>query len=266
MRTVQRRGGLVAVALAAALAVAGCSSTGGSATKTVTQTVTAPATATDQSGTSSAGGSITVVNPSAVTTPADGGAGVTVAPPSGTGATGDAASTTTAAPTSSTTMTTPDGPEARAAARALATGCSAVLSATNIAKALGKALSAESLRVVDVANPDNNMTARTKCYYATSDIAAARPLVVALASYTDADAAEQQLRVTVDSERAAGAKGSALDAGGHSTSILLRDGGLAVARVGAVTVSIAIAKGVIPDSALRGALIVAMRTVVSHIR
>lgn len=284
MRTDQRRWGLAAIGAVAALVVglvAGCSSPDTGTAVTVTQTVTAPASgafgsvgASGSGGaasTSSGGGSITVVNPNPATTPADGGAGVTVDAPSGAsqtpGAPGDTAGQTPATTAPSTTaMTTPTGPEAKAAARALATSCTHILSATNIATALGKALSPDNLRVVDVANPDNQMTARTKCYYGTTDIAAARPVVVALASYMDADAAEKQLRVTVDAERAAGAQGSALDAGGHPASILLRDGGLAVARVGAVTVSVAIAKGVIADSALRGALIVAMRTVVSHIR
>jgi hypothetical protein len=150
----------------------------------------------------------------------------------------------------------------------VAAQCPTVLSASDIAAALGKSLSAQTIRVEDVANPDNKMTARTKCYYGTADIGASRPLVVAVAGFTDADAAAQQRDVTLASEKAAGAKVSNSDigSGDGEIKIMLRDGGLAVTQVGAATVSIAIGRGVIADSALRSALTLLTRAVINHVQ
>ena len=124
------------------------------------------------------------------------------------------------------------------------------------------------LRVQDTANADNQMTARAKCYYGTSDLAVARPLVVAIASFADEAAAQKQFNVTVQSETAAGAKASVTDANtsGQKIAVLLRDGGLAITHTGSVTISIAIASGVIADSALESALTLLMRSALGHVQ
>jgi hypothetical protein len=145
--------------------------------------------------------------------------------------------------------------------------CTTVLSAADISRALGKSLDPALIRVEDVANPVNKMTARAKCYYGTDDIGVARPVVVAIAAFADADAAAQQLDVTLQSEQAAGAKTSKTDVkpGDGRIKVMLRDGGLAVTQVGAATVSIAIDKGIVADSALRSALTLLTRSVLQHV-
>jgi hypothetical protein len=145
--------------------------------------------------------------------------------------------------------------------------CTTVLSAADISRALGKSLDPALIRVEDVANSDNKMTARAKCYYGTDDIGVARPVVVAIAAFADADAASQQLDVTLQFEQAAGAKTSKTDVkpGDGRIKVMLRDGGLAVTQVGAATVSIAIDKGIVADSALRSALTLLTRSVLQHV-
>lgn len=281
-------------------AVVGCGSSGGQTPVTLTETVTvssgsgsgSASGAAGQTGTPGAGGDsgtsttagapITVVDPSAVGS--GGGSGADTAS-SGTAASGagqqpsadnpdgtqgtdnpSEAPATTAVTTTSTPATT--SPESRAAARMVAARCSTMLSASDIAGALGKSLGSTTIRVEDVANPDNKMTARTKCYYGTADIGAARPLVVAIAGFTDADAAGRQRDVTLQSEKAAGAKTSNADlgSGDGQIKIMLRDGGLAVTQAGAATISIAIDRGVVADSALRSALTLLTRSVLNHVQ
>lgn len=279
-----RRGpvAVVAAALTVIGTVAGCGTSGGDTPVTRTQTVTvaqgsdtvavtgAPTASTGESGGS--GAPITVVGPDtgatdtgATDTGATGGSGTsaaaeTSAPATTTSATAPATTTSSIAPTTAS-------PEARAAARMLAASCTTVLGAGDISRALGKSLDPAIIRVEDVANPDNKMTARAKCYYGTSDIGVARPLVVAIAAFADVDAAERQLDLTLQSEQAAGAKTSKTDVkpGDGRIKVMLRDGGLAVTQAGAATVSIAIDKGVIADSALRSALTVLTRSVLSHV-
>lgn len=259
--------GLPVVAVAMAV-LAGCGSGGGAAT-TITQTVTASPTTiavgtapagAGGSGAPTSGGAITVVGPS--------GAAQTTEP-----ASGDAGATTPTATTATTTSAPPTtlSPEAAAASALLGTSCGAVLFTSDLAAALGKApaakLGSAQLRVVDVANPANHMTGRTKCYYGTEDLATARPVVVAIAAYSDAESAAGQLSVTVASEREAGAAASTTDgaAAGQKIQVLVRDGGFAITQVGAATVSIAIARGVIGESAMKSALTLAMRSALGHL-
>jgi hypothetical protein len=275
-------------------AIAGCGSSGGNAPVTLTETVTV-SSAADAGGTGAAGGSsvsdtsgapITVVNPSAAdaggssgaettgtdTASSSGPASETGEQPSATGSEGtqdiDDPFQTGSTAAATTTTSVPDSPETRAAARMVKAQCPTVLSASDIGRALGTSLAAQTIRVEDVANPDNKMTARTKCYYGTADIGAARPLVVAIASFSDVDAAEQQRNVTLASEKAAGAKVSNADigSGDGEIKIMLRQGGLAVTQVGAATVSVAIDHGVVADSALRSALTVLTRSVIKHVQ
>ncbi len=295
MRESRARWGRIAAGVAALTVmatVAGCSAADGGAPTTRTETVTVSAGAgpasgssgvTADSGTSdSSGAPITVVDPNAVTTGSGSGAGTTSseAAVSGTGqqppatgssaaqGTGDPSGTSTSPTTSASTVPVVDTPESRAATRMVAAQCPTVLSPRDITGGLGKSLPAQTIRVEDVANPDNKMTARTKCYYGTGDIGASRPLVVAVASFPDADAAAQQRDVTLASEKAAGAKVSNSDigVGDGEIKIMVRDGGLAVTQVGAATVSIAIDHGVIAPSALRSALTLLTRAVISHVR
>jgi hypothetical protein len=278
MRKSRARRGLVAVAAAALTVigtVTGCGTSGGDAPVTLTKTVTveggsdAVQVTGTQAGTGSttetSGAPITVVGPDTAgsgTSSSEGGADAPTT--TGSPGTSDAKS---AAPTTSSTAPTTVGPEARAATRMLAAQCTTVLGAGDIAAALGKSLDPAMIRVEDVANPDNKMTGRAKCYFGTSDIGAARPLVVAIAAFADADAAAQQLNVTLQSEQAAGAKTSKTDVkpGDGRIKVMLRDGGLAVTQAGAATVSIAIDKSVISDSALRSALTLLTRSVLKHV-
>lgn len=283
MREIRGRWGLAVAA--AVLLVAGCGSSGGAA-QTITQTVTAaPVTAVSgntsggaaagQSG-AQTGAAITVVDPNAVQTApgatpgaspkASGDATGTKAPGGSAGATPASSATAVVTATTSSTAPTTMDKAARAAARKVGTSCDALLFASDISSALGKKLAAKVLRVDDTANPDNQMTARAKCYYGTDNLAVARPLVVAIASYSDEAAAQRQLKITVQSESAAGAKASTTDANtsGQKIEILLRDGGLAIAQTGSVTVSVAVAKGVVADSALKSALTLLMRSALKH--
>jgi hypothetical protein len=273
--------------------VAAGSAADDNAAQTTTETVTvtaAPGAGSESAGdssssgpdlSSSSGAPITVIDPNAgasgegsgtATASSEALASATGQPPGPTGAgetqdVGDA-SRTGGSSAAATTTAAPDNAQTRAAKRMVAAQCPTVLSARDIAGALGKSLPAQTIRVEDVANPDNKMTARTKCYYGTSDIGAARPLVVAIASFADTDAAAQQRDVTLSSEKAAGAKVSNSDVvpGDGEIKIMIRNGGLAVTQVGAATVSIAVADGVIGDPALRSALTLLTRSVISHVR
>lgn len=274
MRRSRARRGLVAVAAALTVMgmVASCSA-GGDARVTLTQTVTVSGgsegtgASTGAAGTvetSGSGAPITVVAPSS-----SGGSGTAEggADPTATTDSSPAATTESSAPATTSTAPTTLSPEARTAARMLLARCTTVLSAADISRALGKSLDPALIRVEDVANSDNKMTARAKCYYGTDDIGVARPVVVAIAAFVDADAASQQLDVTLQSEQAAGAKTSKTDVkpGDGRIKVMLRDGGLAVTQVGAATVSIAIDKGIVSDSALRSALTLLTRSVLQHV-
>lgn len=271
---------------------AACSAADDNSAQTTTETVTvtaAPGAGSESTGDTSASGPdlsssgapITVIDPNAgasgegsgtATASSEAPAFETGQPPAATGTDEtqdiDDPFQTGTSSVPPTTTAAPDNAQTRAAKRMVAAQCPTVLSARDISGALGKSLPAQTIRVEDVANPDNNMTARTKCYYGTSDIGAARPLVVAIASFADTDAAAQQRDVTLSSEKAAGAKVSNSDVvpGDGEIKIMIRDGGLAVTQVGAATVSIAVADGVVSDPALRSALTLLTRSVINHVR
>lgn len=257
-----------AAAVAAVLTVAGCGVFGSSAPETVTRIVTVTPSTDSGGETSSGGGPVTVVAPSAA------GPGSTTAPTTDEAATTEddaAAETTTPAGEPSTTVTTPttatsQDPAARAVVRKLATRCTDLLTRNEIARVFGTtAISADNLRINEEGNPDNRMTARSKCYYGTSDLSVARPLVVALAGFETPDAAARQVEVTTDSEKAAGAKASQTKVGGQTVQLLLRDGGLAMTQSGALTISIAVAGGIAPDAKLTAALPSLMSAVLNHL-
>jgi len=293
MRESRARWGRIAAGVAALTVmatVAGCSAADGGASTTRTETVTVSAGGGSPAGSpgvtpgtgvsDSSGAPITVVDPNAVTTGAGPGAASSPAgvpgteqQPSATGSsaaqgTDDSSGASPGLTASTSAVPTVDTAETRAAARMVAAQCPTVLSPRDIAGGLGRSLPAQTIRVEDVANPDNKMTARTKCYYGTADIGASRPLVVAVAGFADADAAARQRDVTLASEKAAGAKVSNSDigVGDGEIKIMVRDGGLAVTQVGAATVSVAIDPGVVTPSALRSALTLLTRDVISHVQ
>lgn len=271
--------GTGAVLATVLLVSTGCGVFGASSPTTLTQTVTvAPSGDAGNSGgdggTSSGGAPVTVVAPNAVnpssstpmTTAADDtGAAETDSTAATTGSDDSATTETTETTTTSTTATTLDK-EGRAVARKLATRCNAVLTRSDITRVFGtSAISEDSLRINEEGNPDNGMTARTKCYYGTADLAVARPLVVALAGFANAEAAARQVAVTTDSEKAAGAKATQAKVGGQTVQLLLRDGGFAIVQSGTMTISIAVADGIASYTKLLAALPSLMSAVLKHL-
>lgn len=274
-------GAVLAVVL---LASAGCGVFGAQTPETITQTVTVAPSTDDGAGTGgetpSSGAPVTVVAPSALnpgsetpTTTAGDAADMTgsdaAAETTGEGpeatASADEPGAAVTTSTTATTATTLDK-EGRAVARKLATRCNAVLTRSDITRVFGtSALSEDSLRINEEGNPDNRMTARSKCYYGTADLAVARPLVVALAGFETPEAAASQVAVTTDSEKAAGAKASQTKVGGQTVQLLLRDGGLAMTQSGALTISIAVADGIATDAKLTAALPSLMSAVLKHL-
>jgi hypothetical protein len=246
------------MAVVAVLVVAGCSRGASTVPLTVTKVVTETGNPSG-AGTGSTGAGITVVDPNATDTGTAGGpqGGTSSSPGANTattGTTGTATTSGTTSTTSTTATTVTTGPQAAAATTALGTSCTTMLSDADISRSIGKSLPAKGLRLEDVPNPDAHMLGRIKCYYGTDTLTEPRQLVVALAAYATPEAAAQQTTVTVQSETAQGATAQTAEVSGHQAQILLRDGGLLVMPVGALTVSIAIANGVVADSALGGAL------------
>lgn len=270
-----------AVAAVAAVVLAGCGAFGSGAPETITQTVTAAPSPSDEGSaagdrTPSSGPPVTVVAPNALQsgsdtapeTPSDTAAAETTDPETAAAET-TGLETTTAPVTTTMTATTAvtTDQEARAVARKIATTCGVVLNRGDITGVFGAtAISDESLRTDEAANPDNQMTARSKCYYGTSDLAVARPLVVALAGFETPEAAARQVAVTTDSEKAAGAKASQVEVGGQTVQLLLRDGGLAMVQSGALTISIAVANGIADDAKLAAGLPTLVGAVLGHLR
>ena len=252
----------LSVAVVVALAVTGCSRGASTVPLTVTKVVTETGNPSG-AGTGSTGAGITVVDPNALPSATDTGTaggpqGGTSSSPGAntatTGTTGTATTSGTTSTTSTTATTVTTGPQAAAATTALGTSCTTMLSDADISRSIGKSLPAKGLRLEDVPKPDAHMLGRIKCYYGTDTLTEPRQLVAALAAYATPDAAAQQTTVTVQSETAQGATAQTAEVSGHQAQILLRDGGLLVMPVGALTVSIAIANGVVADSALGGAL------------
>lgn len=241
--------------LALVLVLGACGSNTPATPRTVTTVVTKSGTPPPTSAAGSGG--ITVVGPS-------GRAGSTASPTDTTGSkaspTGTASTTPPSTGKSGTTKGTPSTttkapPTTKTSTKVvkvdpLHVACPALLDNTDIKKALGASVSSASSRIVDVANPDVKMTGKIKCYYGAKSTAKNTPVIVALAQYKSAQAAQSQMDVTASSEVSLGAAASNVQVSGHPAKVLLRDGGLLVMRYDTWTLSIAVENKLTANSKL----------------
>src|ERR1700754_749618 len=104
----------------------------------------------------------------------------------------------------------------------LPTTCEAVSTSDEVADAIGR--SVEGVPRSSVGQPDSKIgrTARLDCYYGLSDGEPVTDALVtiSLASYTDAQAAEDRVEATVDGERDAGADQAAVKVGEDEGTLL----------------------------------------------
>lgn len=238
--------------LALALALAACGSNSGQTPRTITQIVTqtgTPPVTTGSAGASgSAGGTggITVVGPSGSGSSGTGGTATGSGSATGSGTatkTSGRSSTGTAksSPTTSAPHTTQSSPPSKdKKVDPLHVACTSLLDNTDIKKALGATIPSSSSRIVDVANPKRKMTGRIKCYYGVKTGSDAHPVAVALAQYQSTASADDQMELTVQSEKSLGAEASTVQVSGKQAHVLLRDGGLLVLRYDTWTLSIAV--------------------------
>ncbi len=248
-----RRTPLVSL-IALSLLLAACGSTSGTR-PTVTQVVTVTGT----SPASTTGASITVVGPGASDSTGSSSTGQAT---TGTAASGTGSSATdTAAPSTGSATATGSGSSATGSTSGVASSvpiqtvsplkvdCAALLDDRDVKKALGATISSASSRIVDVANPEREMTGRVKCYYGVQSDSQAHPVSIAIAQYSSPAAALAQVAVTIKSETGLGAKSSAATVSGQQATVLLRDGGLIVLPYDSWTLSIAVEATVSADAA-----------------
>jgi hypothetical protein len=242
---------VIAPALVLGLILTGCgSTTGAKRTSTVYQTVTSGA----GTGSAATGGSITVAVPSgsdAVGSAASGSAtGSGAGAGSGTAATGQPAGSGTAKATSSSAAkpsTTAAKPSTSAAAKTtakvdpLTIDCGSLLAPNDVKRVTGQTIPANGSRIKDVANSKIGSTGSIRCLYGISG--GKHKLSLRMTKYTSADAAAQQVKVTVQSETDLGAKASVTTVGGLPAHVLLRDGGLIDVQYGNWTLAIAVQDG-----------------------
>jgi hypothetical protein len=231
-----------------ALLLGACGSpSGGQRTVTVNATVTSGAESSGATGSGSV-------------SPVESGSTDAAAPSSGdpaaTSGTSDApppSPTDAPTPTPSPTPASSTAPAPIIPVDPLKNDCGALLNAADVKRTLNFDITDTRARIVDVANPDRNITGRTKCVYGTAD-SKTGDVTINLTQYSDAEAMRRQVETTVNAERDVGATVTPTAVQGFESTILLREGGLLVLPYDTWTLSIVVANGKADDATLTAGL------------
>ncbi|MTD16770.1 hypothetical protein GIS00_22815 [Nakamurella sp. YIM 132087] len=238
-----RRSLVVPALLAAVLTVSACSSgTEARRTVTVVNTVTSSSGA-PSTGASGSQSSIVVVPPS-------GSESAATTAPSGTGS----ASASSSAPASTSASSAPaSSTPAVQDVDPLQVACNVILAPADVKKALGATISASSVRIKDVADPERKITGKVRCRFGATGDEAGKVTAI-LTTYSSEAAAADQVALTKSSEEDLGAKASSVEVSGYPAEILLREGGLIVVQYGDWTLTLVAANGLASEAELEEGL------------
>lgn len=211
---------MVSAVSAGLLVLSACSSGTSGGGRTVTAVVTV------SSGADASGSADPAASGSASASPSDGSASA------------DPSAAVSSAPASSAAAT-PTGPVVTV--DPLKADCGSLLNAADVKRIANVDIPNDRLKVnVAEVNADIGQVGRVRCLFGLSEDKKTGQVTLALTTYKDAAAAQQQVKVTVENESNQGGTVTPVTVGGYPATVAVRDGGLLVMAYDTWTLAIAV--------------------------
>lgn len=132
----------------------------------------------------------------------------------------------------------------------LAVACDGILDQDDVKQLLGADLRPGALKRPDVADPERDVTGRTRCRFGSEDEGKTSQVTVLLTTYGSPETAAVQVETTASVERNESAVVSEVVVNGFPGYLMLRQGGLIVVQYGSWTMTIAVQDQLATEEAL----------------